>query len=86
MFQFGRFPSLYLCIQYRISALLADRFPHSDIHGSSLVCSFPWLFAAFYVLLRLLVLRHSPYALFLFDFLFILFSLFFFITILLTRR
>ena len=39
-------------------------FPHSDIHGSMLVCSSPWLFAAYRVLLRLLMPRHPPYALF----------------------
>ena len=38
-------------------------FPHSDIHGSMLVCSSPWLFAAYHVFLRLLVPRHPPYAL-----------------------
>ena len=39
-------------------------FPHSDIHGSRLACSSPWLFAAYRVLHRLLVPRHPPYALF----------------------
>ena len=39
-------------------------FPHSDIHGSMLAYSSPWLFAVNHVLLRLLVPRHSPYALF----------------------
>ena len=38
-------------------------FPHSDIHGSIDICSSPWLFAAYHVLLRLLVPRYSPYAL-----------------------
>ena len=38
-------------------------FPHSDIHGSGLICSSPWLFAACRVLLRLPVPRHSPCAL-----------------------
>ena len=38
-------------------------FPHSDIHGSMLTCSSPWLFAAYRVLLRLLIPRHPPYAL-----------------------
>ena len=38
-------------------------FPHSDIHGSMAICAYPWLFAACRVLLRLLVPRHSPYAL-----------------------
>jgi hypothetical protein len=38
-------------------------FPHSDIHGSILACSSPWLFAAYRVLLRLMAPRHPPYAL-----------------------
>ena len=38
-------------------------FPHSDIHGLLDICSSPWLFAAYHVFLRLLVPRHSPYAL-----------------------
>ena len=38
-------------------------FPHSDIRGSSDICSFPQLFAACRVLLRLMVPRHSPCAL-----------------------
>ena len=38
-------------------------FPHSDIHGSMLACSSPWLFAAYHVLRRLPVPRHSPFAL-----------------------
>lgn len=37
--------------------------PHSDIHGSKLVRNSPWLFAAYHVLLRLLVPRHPPNAL-----------------------
>ena len=38
--------------------------PHSDISGSSLICSSPKLFAACRVLHRLLMPRHSPCALF----------------------
>ena len=38
-------------------------FPHSDIHGSTLESSSPWLFAGFHVLHRLLVPRHPPCAL-----------------------
>ena len=38
-------------------------FPHSESHGSRLICSSPWIIAACRVLLRLLVPRHSPYAL-----------------------
>ena len=43
--------------------LTSGGFPHSDIHGSTAICAYPWLFAACRVLLRLLVPRHSPYAL-----------------------
>ena len=55
-------------------------FPHSDIHGSLNICFSPWLFAAYHVLLRLLVPRYPPYALCsltynLFRLLFSLFSL-----------
>ena len=39
-------------------------FPHSEIHGSKLICSSPWLIAACRVLHRLPVPRHSPCALF----------------------
>ena len=38
-------------------------FPHSEIHGSKLICSSPWLIAACRVLHRLLMPRHSPCAL-----------------------
>ena len=38
-------------------------FPHSEIHGSMLDYSSPWLIAVIHVLLRLLVPRHSPCAL-----------------------
>ena len=38
-------------------------FPHSDIHESMNICFSSWLFAAYHVFLRLLVPRHSPYAL-----------------------
>ena len=45
-------------------------FPHSDICGSKLICSSPQLFAAYRVLLRLLMPRHSPYALLHLNFLY----------------
>ena len=38
-------------------------FPHSDISGSKLMSSSPELFAGYRVLLRLLMPRHSLYAL-----------------------
>ena len=63
MFQFGRFPSLYLCIQSRIYGSSPYGFPHSEICGSKLICSSPQLIAACHVLLRLLMPRHSPCAL-----------------------
>ena len=44
-------------------AFTSGGFPHSEIHGSTAICAFPWLIAAYHVLRRLLVPRHSPYAL-----------------------
>ncbi len=38
-------------------------FPHSDIPGSTCICHFPGLIAAYHVLHRLLVPRHPPCAL-----------------------
>jgi hypothetical protein len=38
-------------------------FPHSDIPGSTRICRYPRLFAAYHVLHRLLVPRHPPCAL-----------------------
>ena len=49
--------------------------PHSDIHGSKLVCSSPQLIAAYHVLRRLQEPRHSPYALFCFLSLHIIFRI-----------
>ena len=58
-----RVPDLYLCIQYRTTGVFPVRFPHSDIHGSKVICTSPWLFAAYHVFHRLLVPRHPPCAL-----------------------
>ena len=60
MFQFTGFA-------YRLLGIMG--LPHSDTHGSKAVCAYPWLFAAYRVLLRLCVPRHPPCALicFLFD-------------------
>ena len=38
-------------------------FPHSEIFGSLAMCAYPKLIAAYRVLHRLLMPRHSPYAL-----------------------
>ena len=40
-----------------------DGFSHSDIHGSTRACRFPWLIATYYVLHRLSSPRHPPCAL-----------------------
>ena len=57
-----RVSSIYLCIQYTVTDLQPAGFPHSEIHGSKLVCSSPWLIAAYHVLHRLSMPRHPPYA------------------------
>ena len=61
MFQFRRFPSYTYFIQYMIPY---GGFPHSEISGSKLICSSPKLIAAYHVLHRLLMPRHSPCALY----------------------
>ena len=58
-----RVPSAYLWIQYTVTEDFSAGFPHSDIHGSQVICTSPWLFAAYHVFLRLLVPRHPPCAL-----------------------
>ena len=60
MFQFRRFPSYTYFVQYMIPY---GGFPHSEISGSKLICSSPKLIAAYHVLHRLLMPRHSPCAL-----------------------
>ena len=64
MFQFPTFPFIhYFTYVWIIRLLLLIEFPHSDIHVLSTICVYAWLFAAYHVLLRLLMPRHSPYAL-----------------------
>ena len=63
-FSSPRLPSHTLCIHVWIPRLFPlGRFPHSDSHGSIRICQSPWIIAAYRVLLRLSVPRHSPYAL-----------------------
>ena len=50
-------------IQYTFLKYCFRGFPHSEICGSMLICSSPQLIAAYHVLLRLLMPRHSPCAL-----------------------
>ena len=59
-----RVPSVHLWIQCTVTEVFSAGFPHSDICGSSDICSLPQLFAAYHVFLRLLVPRHPPCALF----------------------
>ena len=59
-----RVPFHMLCIHIWIPGVFPGGSPHSDIRGSSDICSSPRLFAAYHVFLRLLVPRHPPYALF----------------------
>ena len=63
MFQFRRFPTYYYLIHSRLLEVCSSGFPHSEISGSMLICSSPKLIAAYHVLHRLLMPRHSPCAL-----------------------
>ena len=63
MFQFGRFPSYDYFIHHMMHELLSCGLLHSDICGSIHACWSPQLFAAYRVLLRLPMPRHSPCAL-----------------------
>ena len=80
MFQFPGFAFITLCIQVintwftSLLIALADNnnkvsggLPHSEIHGSKLILSSPWLIAEYHVLHRLLLPRHSPNALLALD-------------------
>ena len=58
-----RVPHVNLWIQLTFHGSSPWGFPHSEICGSKLICSSPQLIAACHVLLRLLMPRHSPYAL-----------------------
>ena len=64
MFQFRRFPTYAYLIQRRLTEYCSAGFPHSVIPGSKPMCGSPRLIAACHDLLRLLMPRHSPCALF----------------------
>ncbi len=59
-----RVPFTTLCIHVVIYGSSPYGFPHSEICGSMYICYSPQLIAACHVLLRLLMPRHSPYALY----------------------
>ena len=63
MFQFRRFPTYGYLIHHTLTVSSTAGFPHSEIHGSQAAFASPWLIVDRYVLRRLLVPRHSPYAL-----------------------
>ena len=63
MFQFRAFPSYGYLIHRTITGYCPVVLPHSEISGSTLICSSPKLIAACRVLHRLLMPRHSPCAL-----------------------
>jgi hypothetical protein len=79
MFQFPRFALLSLCIQDKVPVSdhyelpkgnhneLSGGLPHSEIHGSKVILTSPWLIAEYHVLHRLLLPRHPPNALFALD-------------------
>ena len=64
MFQFSGSTFIKLCIHLMITSFALVGFPHSEICGSTSICDYPQLIAACHVLLRLLMPRHSPYALY----------------------
>ena len=59
-----RVPFHTLWIGVWMTEVCSAGFPHSEICGSMVICTSPQLFAAYYVLHRLSVPRHPPYALF----------------------
>ena len=63
MFQFRRFPTYTYLIQCTLHRYCLCGLPHSEIPGSMDICSSPRLIAAYRVLHRLSVPRHSPCAL-----------------------
>src|SRR5690606_18329950 len=63
MFQFPPFASFSLWIQERIPRVCLGGFPHSEISGSTVICTSPKLIAACRVLHRRQMPRHPPCAL-----------------------
>ena len=62
-FSSPRSPSPPILFNRELPDITRTGFPHSEIPGSKVVCTSPGLIAAYYVLHRLLVPRHPPYAL-----------------------
>ena len=68
MFQFGRFPTYTYVFSIRSMVLHHGGCPIRKSADIMLICSSPQLIAACHVLLRLLMPRHSPCALFRLNF------------------
>ena len=67
MFHFGGFPSYTYLIQLKIRDSSSRGFPHSEIRGYIAYLQLPAAYRSL-SLLRLLMPRHSPYALFSLNF------------------
>ncbi len=63
MFQFTGFPSIPYGFRYGFQCITTGRFLNSEIRGSRRLIGSPRLIADWYVLLRLLMPRHPPFAL-----------------------
>ena len=63
MVHFPGFALTALCVQAAVTSYKLAGFPHSEIKGSRVVCTSPWLIAAYHVLHRLHAPRHPPCAL-----------------------
>jgi hypothetical protein len=63
MVHFPTLPSMPYVFRHGYPGISQGGLPHSEIAGSKPVCGSPTLIAAYHVLHRLLVPRHSPYAL-----------------------
>jgi hypothetical protein len=63
MVHFPTLPSMAYVFSQGYPGISQGGLPHSEIAGSKPVCGSPTLIAAYHVLHRLLVPRHSPYAL-----------------------
>ena len=55
------------CPRTNSNNIVSGGLPHSEIHGSKLILSSPWLIAEYHVLHRLLLPRHPPNALIALD-------------------
>jgi hypothetical protein len=67
--------SYHILFRYWNNKITLAGLPHSAIQGSQDMCSFPWLFAAYHGLLRLVAPRHPPYTYYSLDHIIVLSSI-----------